>query len=519
MTLQSGTTLDCAGGTISPAGYNPSNPYESFSSPQVGLFLYDVRNVQIKNCHIEGFDFGIFAMHSKVARGDTTTNNGFTNNFIIAHYTAISLFEVDNTEIANNELTFTQIGGRALTVQRDSDGNKIHDNETIKADLSATRAGAYLAPLPRDPNTGFVSLLSNPLISDTTKPQVVFIGQLQGPDQTLLTAVIEGIVYQHVVASSIQPQDFSEGNVFDSNKLFLPNADVPYDGIALALPRETTVSNNTINANTRAAIRVGSQMNTPRKFPGTCSVSQTVQRPCNGDPRCTRSCLDDRECNIPGVDTFDPNNPNTLSKCENIPQQQTINWTSVGDNIDHNTINGPFDLGIVTASDTTTIQRNLIRGPNRNPGQGGGILLLGKLPLETAIVTRNAVSKVMPALVLTQTFQLSAAAFTAKVSLNDFTAWNTGTSPRAVQITNGYNLPTELSTSDGGNFWNLSCPPGFDTSIVLTDALQPPSPTNLVVDRAPFERAVAFTPDQFRPQPCSRIVRLTPFGPAGKYPN
>lgn len=516
MKLRSGTTLDCAGGTISPAGYNSSNPYESFSSPQVGLFLYDVRKVHIKNCRIEGFDFGIFAMNSKVGRGDTTTNNSFTNNIIIAHYTPISLFSVDNTEIANNQLTFTQIGGRGLTVQRDSDRNNIHDNASIKADLAATRAGAYLVPAPRDPNTGgFVSLLSNPLISDTTSAQMVFIGQLPGLGATLLTAVVEGVVYQHTVLSSIQSQDFNEDNIFENNQLFMSNPAVPYDGISVVLARRTKVRNNIVNPNTKVGIRVGSQMDTPRKFPGTCSITQKVKRACNNDPRCKRSCLDDRECNIAGVDTFDTSNPDTLSKCENIPPEQKINWTSVGNDIDRNVVNGPFDVGIVTASDTITIQRNIIRGPSRVPGKGGGILLFGKLALETAIVTRNVVSDVTPALFLQQTFQLTATTFGAKISLNDFTGWNiTGVPTRAVQISNGYNLPTELSTSEGGNFWGMPCPPGFDSSIVLTEGFQAPNPLNLVMDRATFERAVALTPDQFRPPPCSQTVRMRPFGPA-----
>ena len=235
-----------------------------------------------------------------------------------------------------------------------------------------------------------------------------------------------------------------------------------------------------------------------------------------GTTRCKRSCLDDRECNIAGVDSFDASKPDTLSKCENIPPDQKINWTSVGNHLEDNRINGPFDAGVVTASDTITIHRNIINGPSRNPGKGGGIILLGKLPLETAVVTRNVVSNVTPALVLTQTFQLTATTFGARVSLNDFTGWNiTGVPTRAVQVNTGYNLPTQLTYRTVlGNFWGLPCPLGFDLNSVLTDGFRPPSPSNLVVDSAPYEKPVALTPDRDRPPPCNSLTRLIPFNPA-----
>ena len=509
--LDSGTILDCEQGRISPTGYDPAKPYANPSSPQVGIFLYDVKKVTIKNCHLEGFDFGIFVMNSKVGIGDTSTNNSFTNNIILAHYTPISLLSVDNTDIAFNTMTFTQVGGRGITVQRDSDKNNIHHN-TIKADLDleiGRAAGAYMAPAPRDPKTGaFVSLTSNPFINDTTKPHVVFIGQLAGPDPALLTAVINGIVYQLYVTGSTPVQDFSAGNIFDTNTLDLINPNVPYDGIVLALPQKTLVRDNTISGNTRSAIRVGSQMASKKDFPGTCGDVSTGRRSCNNDPTCKRSCLDDRDCNIPGVDTFDANDPSTLSRCQGVQMQQSINWTSTDNTLDHNIINGPFDMGILTASDTMTIQRNIINGPSRVPGKGGGILLLGKLPLETAIVTRNKISNVTPALVLTQTFQLTATTFSAKIGLNDFTGWNTGTNTPAVLVNAGYNLRTELSLTEGGNYWGVPCSVPL---VILTDASPPVSAATLVTDILRVERPIAFTPEQQRPQPCSHVVWLLPF--------
>lgn len=87
---------DCAGSYLVPPILNGStdpeneaNRYLAPSSPQVAFYVPKAENVQIRNCKIVGFDFGIFATDDKPNAG--TFTNIFDNNQIIAHYAGISL--------------------------------------------------------------------------------------------------------------------------------------------------------------------------------------------------------------------------------------------------------------------------------------------------------------------------------------------------------------------------------------------------------------------------------------------
>ena len=452
---------------------NDANRYQAPSSPQVAFFVPDAHNAQIRNCKIIGFDFGIFAVKGKTSAGSTVTNNVFTNNEIIAHYAGISVLSVDNTEVTNNKVTLTHIGGRAINVQWDSDRNTIRGN-TLTGDFVSTRSGAYVAP-STDASGNLVTVKSNP---SGSKPQMVFIGTLQAADLPMLTAVVDGSIHQFRIGQSPVESDFAEDNIFDSNTITI-NLPGVQDGLLLGLPRRTMVKGNTIHLNSKSAIRVATQLGASRSFPGTCS----------GDPGI--HCFDNSECNLsPAAGQCSGTTP---------PQLVSSLWTAVDNTLEANKIYAPFtDMGIATAGRNTRIIGNVIDleppivgtptpvsvglaaialfgesfGNSANPGWG-------------ATVTRNTVSNVWPALGLIirapgQT-PSSQEAFTARIGLNDFYTvyWinNGQREPRyAVRVMTApgstppdYSIPTDISINFSetipastkpitGNFWGVDCP-------------------------------------------------------------
>jgi hypothetical protein len=472
---------DCGGGYIVPAALttstDPSNDpkrYQAPSSPQVGFFVPDAHNVQIRNCKIIGFDFGIFAVKGKTSAGSTAINNTLADNQIIAHYVGISLLSVDNTEVANNQVTVTHQGGRAINVQWDADRNNLHNN-TIIGDFDSARNGAFVAP-STDANGNPVTVASNPLTN--SKPQLVFIGQLQGVERPLLTAVVNGAIYQFSITAAPAESDFTEDNVFDSNTLSVNLANT-YDGLVVALPRRTVVRNNTVFPNMKSPIRVGTQLGTSPVFPGTCSTNPV------------RSCLDASECNLaPAAGT-----------CQGaVPQTVSIAWTSINNTIEGNTVYAPFsDMGIGSAGRGTKIIGNVIDVESGKPPVGpvviGAISLFSESygdtanPAWGATVTRNTVSNVWPALSLAirTTLQSPTEGFTAQIGLNDFfTVYKTVNGVRvpnpAVRVLSQpgstppeYFIPTDISINFServssspkpitGNFWGLDCPDRFLSS-------------------------------------------------------
>jgi parallel beta-helix repeat protein len=160
----------------------------------------------------------------------TATNNTITDNVIIAHYAGISLLGVGNTEVANNEVTLTHLGGRAIDVQWNSDRNNLHDN-TIIGDFDSLRSGAYEAPAT-DASGHLLNLASNPLRDLQSNPQLVFIGDMQGSERPLLTAVVDGAICQFRIDPSPADSDFTENNVFEGNTIKLNKSSV-YDASCL----------------------------------------------------------------------------------------------------------------------------------------------------------------------------------------------------------------------------------------------------------------------------------------------
>src|SRR6266498_1212387 len=142
--LTSDTKLNCQGHKLVPRSLGSGLSQRSV--PEVAIFLNGVKNVQIQNCVIDGFDFGIFAVKSKVPAEIRNTpgklpqlRNKILQNTVNARFLAISLASVDNTEVKDNTIKYTTMGGKGIYVGSDSDLNRIINN-TVVGDIAPTPA-------------------------------------------------------------------------------------------------------------------------------------------------------------------------------------------------------------------------------------------------------------------------------------------------------------------------------------------------------------------------------------------
>lgn len=481
--LVSNTKLNCKGHRLMPTTIPPAgSDLSKRSVPEVAIFLNDVQNIQIQNCVIEGFDFAIFAIKSKVPprlKGNqgalARRRNKILQNTINARFLAISLASVDNTEIKDNTISYTTAGGKGIYVGRDSDLNRINNN-TITGNIAATPGTpAVGAPGPAIPSPNPANPSSNPPVA---AGQAILITQTLGPDPTLLNAIIEGELYQlPIVNSTTLNADFSEDNLVEGNTVSFTRA--PFDGIATAVTLRTTVRGNTVS-NSLLAIRAGIQsgpqnVGLPKKFPGGCTA------PAGG-----RLCLADADCNILGT---------TGSACANpAPPTVGVFWVADGFLVEGNTIKSPFLTGLASTAINTVFRGNTITGPLGPGSAGGSIMLITKFGLgPTTVVTRNVVSNAAVVLVLNnkQAPGLEASSFGARVSLNDFTGYTT--SVRS-------DIAATLSVNGRGNFWGLPCPLGFDSAKVQRTGGLPAGA--VLTDDHPYGVSVAKTSNGSLPQPC-----------------
>jgi hypothetical protein len=484
LVLPSDTTLNCRGHKLSPR--------VAFLT-QVGIFLNEVRNVSIQSCIIDGFNFGIFAINSKSPTpGPAVKSFEMTRNDIRSLFTSVSLMSVDNAEIIDNDISYTRAGGRALYIGRNSDANKVLDNRFV-ADLAGGLNNAL-----RVPGLVTAGTAANPFV--TQAGAVVVITEIEGPEPTLLNAVINGQLFQLTTTDSEVPNsDFSERNRFERNRIRF--SAVPVDGVALSVPQGTSVIGNRIEKDGAAGIRVGAQNGNDKVFPGHCTLEPS------------RLCLEPEGCKISGLNT-----PLDRGDCTSRVTRPVF-WISRDTRIEDNTIFGKFESGISTTGQRTTIIGNTIVGPLRNSATGAGIRLAGKHALETTTVRRNSVSNVAIALNLIQIFQcLQPSSFGAQISLNDFTGYSTAVltsrtppipatpaTPAATPDPN-YNLASELSVGGRGNFWLsfreiIACRGLNPADVKKTDTFRNP----LVTDTHPFGISVARTPLGLLPSPCPPV--------------
>jgi hypothetical protein len=488
MVMSGMNTLDCQLHKISASGFDTT---KNESIPQVAILAKDMAGVTISNCTIEGFDFGIYAIRSKgsgvelSARASRVSSpaatrsaqfggpNRFVNNIITSRFTGITLTSVDNTIATLNKIYFPTDGGRGIVVQMDSDNNTIQKN-TFNAD-SRVALNPLRAPGPRLP--------SNELLSGGAAIQV---SQIAGPDATLLTAVVDGEIFQVQAKETVTANsDFTEGNLVDGNTIIFPSSfPQATDGISLNVPQGTIVTNNTI-FQAAFGIRIGSQMGVLRTFPGQCHSQST------------RFCVADGDCSA--GDT-----------CEKV-HSNTVQWFSNTSTLESNSIYGPFVGGILITGRDTTLRKNLIVGPvlqtaGPPPMTHTGIALLGKHALETALITQNQVINASPALSLQKSFQnqdptcgtgstcAGATCLGPRITLNDFTGYGT----KSVLLDKDNNLIFDLSSNGQGNYWQLPCP-GFSQQTV--QKLNVTGPITQVTDCHAYSQPVAGSSSP--PAPCN----------------
>lgn len=504
LTLTSNTTLNCQTHRIEPK-FNPVTERK----PDVAIFLNGAQNVKIKNCRIENFDFGIFAINSKRDPDSNAPPIQIVNNDIKGRFVGISLMSVDSSEIRGNRLGSDTKGGRAIYVGRDSDRNRILNNEiTLRIPTGDTTPGF------RVPGSQFTETLPSNL--PLAEGSAVLITQTEGNEPSLLNAIIVDttrgacglqnrkcfFLFQLTVIDAATPNGFfTDGNVVDGNIISIQPSTLSVDGISLAIPQRTIVSNNKV-IRAKNSIRVGAQtgpplvgFSPPKQFPGTCAAKPS------------RFCLGKSDCNIPGFET------NTDDNCNLLPPKPLF-WVSNNTIIQDNVIIGPFGIitnpsvlggaGIATTGVDTIIAGNIIEGNN---GTSVGIRLVGKFGLETTTVTKNSITDVDIALSFIQDLQVAPEVFSAKISLNDFARYSTAVKvsrtpqPDALAF---YDLRSsglefsELSFESKGNNWGLTClQGGFDPNKVRNSdplAGSPPgSVSAFVKDSHPFQNRVSNT--------------------------
>ena len=467
------TKLNCQGHKLLPTTVGMG---AQRSRPEVAIFLNDAKHIQVKNCTIENFDFGVFAINSKLpshsGNAPAVPTNQISDNTIRARFSAISLLTVDNTEISGNRITFTAKGGRGIFVARDSDWNRIVGNN-IATDFSGGQVDAFRMP-------GTAS--SNPVVKQGT---AITITQIEGGEPTILSAVIERKLFQFTTTDSPDPnKNFSENNRIEDNTITFASGGA-LDGIVLAVPQDTTVSNNRI-AGADFSIRMGGQCDSTKlvKFPGTCSL------------RPGRKCLADADCKIGGVDTTDGGTcGGTLDKA--------VCWVTRNTVVDGNEIRKPFNLGIATTGANTRITANKIFGPLVSTGANcavisptlrprGGILLQGKFAVESTTLRQNSVSDIVVAIRLTKVFQGQSSNFASTISQNDFTGYLV-----AICTSSDYISASELSVGGKGNYWGTPCPTGLAPSKVKKEN---GAQNSVVTDSHPYGAPVAAL--SILPLPC-----------------
>jgi Right handed beta helix region len=463
-------TLDCQGHTLRPAqpgvADDPVTDADEtvYSSPMVAFLFNGAHSVTLQDCLVDGFDVGIHARNSKHPAGpaaDRLGNKILSNTFHVRYY-GICLFDVDDMQISDNDITTTSAGATSILVSRDSDRNLVTRNRLLNNAEGVTffPPTSSCAPPPEAPRT-LRAISSGVWVFGT------------GIELTLTTAVIDGAVYQNAsTPTGGRPEDnVVEGNRYESARPFA----FPY-GQSEAI--RTTMQDNSATGGAEVGIASFGFVNT-LTFPGTCTLDSS------------RLCLSDADCHLPSVDAT------SKGSCVGITSQH-VDWPGEDNVLESNVLLGPCSRsGIaVELASGSQITGNTITGPFGTAVNDAGITLRGKLPIETSRVTRNRVSGSGPALFLHQgPAEAVASFFGSTVSLNDFTGYTI-----AVRTNNAYTLPTELSDplTLRGNHWGLPCP-GFDPNLVqfLNGTVNP-----LVNDSHPFGEPVAETPDSLLPAPC-----------------
>jgi hypothetical protein len=415
--------------------------------PAFAIAITGDRGVTMKNCVIgledARFDFGIIAINSKNSGRE---GHQIRNNEIHARDSAITLIRVDDADVTDNVITWTN--GFGISLRRDSDRNRILNNVLSNPGLPAS-------PLRLMPDGVFRTGLDAGIVVASF------------PLQVLYNLVVGGRLFQF--PNSVDGQYPSAvDNILEGNFLSLPGSSEGKNNAAVYVATNDSgirVIRNTI-VQAGVGIRLAGLMRSqPVSRAGRCTDSS--------GQALDRYCETSADCFIPGIDAT------PIGTCPALIQE-AFDSRARDTLVEGNTLVGPFNS-------TVPIQRagiaggagnvgGIIRG-NRIEGTGteAGITLLGNM-LETGEVKDNAIQGASFGLLLQAG---TASGFGARVFRNDVT----GSTTRAVGVLGAYAFPTELSWNGEGNYWGNAAPPCFDVS-------DSPIPA-LIQDSHPFCAPVA----------------------------
>jgi hypothetical protein len=301
-------------------------------------------------------------------------------------------------------------------------------------------------------------------------------------EQTLTTAVIDGVVYQNASSptNSLPEDNVIEGNRYESTRL-----SNRYYGLSEAI--RTIMKDNFATGGAEVGIIF------------RCTLDSS------------RLCLSPGDCHLPLDGTT------SKGSCVGITLQD-IDWPGEDNVLEGNDLRGPFTRSGIAPerASGSQITGNTVTGPFvGNAVNDAGITLRGKLPIETSVVTRNRVSGNGPALFLHQgQGQAGAVAsfFGSTVSLNDLTGYTI-----VVRTNSSYNLSTELSDpmTLQGNYRGIPCPGSIQTwcnssTGISTRWLTIATPTTSRLLQHPTTRCQHPVASRMLPVPCSRQAAAGP---------
>jgi Periplasmic copper-binding protein (NosD) len=480
--LDSFTHLNCQGHTISATstgfGIPSADPKktDTSSNPEVGLVLDGAYGVAIQNCVIDGFDFGIYALSSKVpseVQGDPAAlsllSTTILDNTINARYAAVGLSKTDNVEIKSNEMNLGAPGTAGVLISRDSDVNRVignHIQRTVSGPPKARRQA---------PGRKLLEFPTNAL----------GVNALNRRSMTVQNIVIAGKLTQN----PYDPAEYDENNVIQDNVIDLNRgtATASIVGIATSEGAQGTIvrGNTVINAAIGLQVQRAGSESTPNGFlPGACVGGTADGRAC-GDAKDSTDCF------------FEEAGDTVAGVCLGVHETTAENRPRdilLEDNVVSNAVNGIMAQAVIGL----TLTGNRVNASTNGMNLGGGALDNGTL------VTRNILSNDGNGLFLTDPVAAnqgpSPTSFGAEVMLNDIT----GSTARAIGRSTGPSLyslsPTELSAMRRGNYWGRPCSDseGFrEFGQAGAD-----SPAAFIVDSHPYGQSVANTLDGLLPPSC-----------------
>jgi hypothetical protein len=496
--VPSETNLNCRGYRLTPAAPgvldDPRSPANEFqpSQPPLAILLHRSSSIRIQNCVIEGFDFGILVLDTKTPEGLSAgaianRRNKILSNRIDVRTNAIGLAKADNTLVADNELTYASERGRGVVLEFDSDHNEILRNTVTSTDAASTGqvhqvpGGQFVVTQTAIMDNGIHCLMGDgPLRSVVVDDQLI---QLELGDESRNPnpdpATIEDSLrtdHNLIEGNTIVELGYGASCTLDPGIPCRSNADCPAgkgpcllkqnSGIGFNVRAgDTVVRGNSISGGKERGLNFGGAATTftnPNFYTGTCT----------GDPEGTRMCVQDVDCNIPGLPA--------LGTCSG-SAPASFNGNTVRLVGEDNMLTGNYGTAALFAGNTMDFiyRGNVVQSGTATPA---GIQLNSAAINGT--VERNMVNGTASALSLLG----RPAAITHSIRLNDFSGY-----VDAIRTTNDFDLTTTL----GGNYWGAPCP-GLDPNRVRFAN----GSVNPYVTDVSHGVPVASTPEELLPAPC-----------------